>query len=148
MENRKFSLFAPENLREAGFAEVEADVLRIAEKLEELNPALQLHINMKTGLFEVLYENPQTGKTYRTGITCEVLDDRLINRVQLGDLQGQEFGWEQYVKLQQEAEEREQRELDELDRELERDLERRMALASIIHAPRVSMHVSRREKKA
>lgn len=75
-------------------------------------------------------------------------DDRDVLEMRMGDLRtNSELTYENYDKARKRTEAKREEEFREFEKEFAKDLARAAHHDGIAHAPRVSMHVSKREKK-
>lgn len=158
-----FLVSAPMDLQQQGLREISLDDYNIHQRIKELDPRLFLYFHPYGG--ETPSGRPEARwQVYRAArsvnerpfllMTLEEpdgsfrpLDQRVLHDLQAGDLHASPNKYEEFLKRRKAAMESRQREWENLAEELGKDAERALAIDGDILAPRVSLHVSDRERR-
>ena len=123
--------------RARGLKAHRSDLYDIGNRIRrEVDENLSLELNLEKRRYEVWYDNPQYSRSYlalclplRNEDGSSPLDGGLIEQLKSYDSQGRNaFGWKDYIREQERAEQAQQREVDELWDECNAEFEARMAI--------------------
>lgn len=143
------------HLQGYGIHEVPMDLYGIEEQLQKHDKFLFLAFIPELQRVAIMRYQPGLNSEPHMITVCQekdgsyrIPDQRDVDEIRYGDLwQNDNLSYANYRKAQETKAESQKRSFDNMAEEMGRDMAHMAAIAGEIHSPRVSMHVSKREKK-